>query len=169
MILGYGVNMNELELNKLTSGIIGIAIDVHRELGPGLLESVYQRCMEVALKDAGYSVQSEVTLPVIFRGNIIEEDGYRIDLLVNNTVVVELKSVLEMNPVYEKQLGTYLKLANKPCGLLINFNVTQLKYGIKRVLNGFLPSVPSVPSVISVRDKNPKSSVPSFSLCETVP
>ena len=129
--------MNEFELNELTSGIIGTAIDVHRELGPGLLESVYQRCLEVALKDAGYSVESEVTLPVIFRGNIIE-DGYRIDLLVNNTVVIELKSVTELSSVFEKQLGTYLKLANKPCGLLINFNVTHLKYGIKRIKNGFL-------------------------------
>ena len=139
--------MNEQELNELTSGIIGIAIDVHRELGPGLLESVYQRCLEVALKDAGYSVQSELTLPVIFRGNIIEEEGYRIDLLVNDTVVLELKSVSEMSSVYDKQLGTYLKLANKPCGLLINFNVSQLRNGIKRLKNGFLPSVPSVVSV----------------------
>ena len=130
--------MNEQELNELTSGIIGIAIDVHRELGPGLLESVYQRCLKVALEDAGYSVQSELMLPVIFRCRVIEEDGYRIDLLVNDTVVLELKSVLEMISIYEKQLGTYLKLANKPCGLLINFNVTHLKYGIKRIKNGFL-------------------------------
>ena len=146
MILGYGDNLNEIQLNELTSGIIGIAIDVHRELGPGLLESAYHRCLEAALKDGGYSVQSELTLPVIFRGNLIEENGYRIDLLVNDTVILEIKSVIEMNPIYEKQLGTYLKLSNKPCGLLINFNVTYLKYGIKRVKNGFLPSVPSVPS-----------------------
>ena len=139
--------MNELELNELTSGIIGIAIDVHRELGPGLLESAYHRCLEVALRDAGYIVQSELTLPVFFRGNLIEEDGYRIDLLVNDTVIIEIKSVMEMNLIYEKQLGTYLKMANKPCGLLINFNVTYLKYGIRRLKNGFLPSVPSVVSV----------------------
>jgi len=144
MNLGYGDILNDRELNELTSGIIGIAIDVHRELGPGLLESAYQRCLEVALKDGGYSVQSELMLPIIFRGNLIEGDGYRIDLLVNDTVILELKSVLEMNPIYEKQMGTYLKLANKPCGLLINFNVTYLKYGIKRIKNGFLQSEPSV-------------------------
>jgi len=144
MNLENGDNLNERELNDLTSGIIGIAIDVHRELGPGLLESVYQRCLEVALKDAGYSIQSELMLPVIFRGSLIEGDGYRIDLLVNDTVILELKSVLEINSVHEKQLGTYLKLANKPCGLLINFNVTQLKYGIKRIKNGFLQCESSV-------------------------
>jgi len=144
MKLGNGNILNERELNELTSGIIGTAIDVHRELGPGLLESAYKRCLEAALKDGGYSVQSELTLPVIFRGSLIEGDGYRIDLLVNDTVILELKSVLEMNPIYEKQLGTYLKLANKPCGLLINFNVTHLKYGIKRIRNGFLQCESSV-------------------------
>jgi len=139
--------LNDFELNELTSGIIGVAISVHRELGPGLLESAYHRCLEAALKDAGYYVQSEVTLPVIFRGNIIEEDGYRIDFLVNDTVILEIKSVVEMNPLYEKQLGTYLKLSGKPCGLLINFNVAYLKNGIKRVKNGFFHSESSVISV----------------------
>ena len=136
--------MTEQELNNLTSGIIGIAIEVHRELGPGLLEKVYQRCLKIALEEAGYHVEMELLLPVVFRGKAIVEDGYRIDLLVCDTVVIEIKSVSTITPLFEKQLGTYLKLANKPCGLLINFNSTLLKQGLRRIRNGFL-SVDSVP------------------------
>ena len=131
--------MTENDLNNLTSGIIGVAIDVHRELGPGLLEKVYQRCLKIALESAGYHVQTEVLLPVKFQGKMICEDGYRIDLLVNDTIILEIKSVSALTPLYEKQLGTYLRLADKPCGLLMNFNATYLKQGIKRIKNGFLP------------------------------
>ena len=133
--------MTENELNELTGGIIGVSIGVHRELGPGLLESVYQRCLKIALEDDGYHVQSELPLPVIFRGREIHGDGYRIDMLINNTVIMEIKSVASLLPVHDKQLLTYLRLSGKPCGLLINFHVVQLKQGIKRIKNGFLPSV----------------------------
>ena len=133
--------MTENELNELTGGIIGVSIGVHRELGPGLLESVYQRCLKIALEDDGYHVQCELPLPVIFRGREIHGDGYRIDMLVNDTVIMEVKSVASLLPVHEKQLLTYLRLSGKPCGLLINFHVVQLKQGIKRIKNGFLPSV----------------------------
>jgi len=131
--------MTEKTLNELTEKIIGIAIDVHRELGPGLLEKIYHRCLKIALEDAGFDVQTELPLPVKFRGRTIDEDGYRIDLLVNNSVILELKSVATLTPVFEKQLQTYLRLANKPCGLLLNFNSNKLVEGIKRVKNGYLP------------------------------
>jgi len=133
--------MTESELNELTGNIIGIAIDVHRELGPGLLEKVYQRCLKIALEEAGYHVEMELSIPVIFRGKLIEEDGYRIDLLVDDTIILEIKSVSVLSTVFEKQLGTYLRLADKPCGLLINFNSAILKQGIKRIINGYLPEV----------------------------
>ena len=136
--------MTESELNELTGSIIGVAIDVHRELGPGLLETVYQRCLKIALEEAGYDVKAELSIPIVFRGKAINDEGYRIDLLVNDTVVLEIKSVSALSPLFVKQLGTYLRLANKPCGLLINFNTSILKQGIKRIKNGFL-SVNSVP------------------------
>jgi len=131
--------MTEHELNDLTAGIIGVAIEVHNELGPGLLEKIYRHCLKMALEDAGYHVEAEVSAPVIFRGKLIDFEGYRIDLLVNDTVILEIKSVSALSPLFEKQLVTYLRLTNKPCGLLMNFNSTYLKHGIKRIKNGYLP------------------------------
>jgi len=96
-----GINMTEQELNKMTGEIIGIAIEVHRELGPGLLEKVYQRCLRIALEEAGYRVEMELPLPVMFRGQTIAEDGYRIDLLVCDTVIIEIKSVSALTPLFE--------------------------------------------------------------------
>ena len=93
--------MTEQELNKMTGEIIGIAIEVHRELGPGLLEKVYQRCLRIALEEAGYRVEMELPLPVMFRGQTIAEDGYRIDLLVCDTVIIEIKSVSALTPLFE--------------------------------------------------------------------
>ena len=130
--------MTETQLNTLTQSIIGAAIHVHKELGPGLLEKVYQRCLKLALEEAGHSVQMELALPVVFRGKLIDSDGYRIDLLVDDTVIIEIKSVAEIAPVHSMQLVTYLRLSNKPCGLLINFNVPRLVDGIHRVKNGYL-------------------------------
>lgn len=124
-----------MEPNELTSRIIEGAIAVHRELGPGLLESVYQRCLVIELQALGLSVQSELSLPVTYRGQIVSEDGFRLDLLVNELVIVELKSVTQVQPVHVKQLLTYLRLANKSLGLLINFNEALLKDGITRVVN----------------------------------
>jgi len=129
-------------LNKISGDIIEAAIEVHKELGPGLLESVYRKCLAKVLRDSGYDVKEELYLPIVFRGEIIEENGYRIDILVDNSVVVEVKSVEEMKPLYSKQTGTYLKLLGLQLGLLINFNVPLLKDGIKRIVNGYSDNPP---------------------------
>jgi len=104
-------------------------------MGPGLLESVYQRCMTLELAAGGLRVETEVPVAVRFRGEIITEDGFRMDLLVEDLIVVELKSVQALQDVHKKQLLTYLKLARKPLGLLINFNEALLKRGIVRIAN----------------------------------
>ena len=130
--------MTETELNELTEKIIGVAIKVHKELGPGLLEKVYQRCLKIALEEEGLHVDSEVPVEVIFHGKKVADEALRIDLLVEDQIVLELKSASKLTDLYQKQLGTYLKLAKKPCGLLINFNEVLLKNGIKRVKNGYL-------------------------------
>ena len=129
--------LTETELNELTEKIIGVAISVHKELGPGLLEKVYQRCLKIALEEKELSVESEVPVEVMFHGKKVSDEALRIDLLVENEVVLELKSVSKMTELFKKQLGTYLKLANKSCGLLINFNEVLLKNGIVRVMNGY--------------------------------
>ena len=129
--------MTKQQIDILTEAIIGIAIDVHKELGAVLLESVYQKCLKIALEQEGFSVKSELPVPVFFRGEKITDLGFRIDLLVEDAIVLELKSVSQITDVNAKQLATYLKLANKPCGLLINFNEVLLKNGIKRIINGF--------------------------------
>lgn len=123
------------DINELTSRIISAAMKVHSAIGPGLLESVYQRCLRIELEDAGITVASEVAIPVSYAGRVVSEDGFRIDLLVEDTVIVELKSVEEVKPVHKKQLLTYLRLTNKSIGLLINFNEVLLKNGITRVIN----------------------------------
>ena len=130
-------NMTKQELDALASKIIGCAIEVHKELGPGLLESVYHKCLKVALEEEGFDVESELWLPVYFRGRKITDEGFRIDLLVDNTIILELKSVSQMQDVFSKQLGTYLRLADKPLGFLINYNEVLLKNGIKRIINGY--------------------------------
>ena len=124
-----------MNINQLSSQIIKAAINVHKELGPGLLESVYQLCMVIELKKMGMRVQSEVPLPIFYRGQSIHEEGFRLDILVEDTIIVELKSVEEVKPVHKKQLLTYLRLAKKQLGLLINFNKVLLKDGISRVIN----------------------------------
>jgi len=124
-----------MELNQLSSLIIKAAINVHKELGPGLLESVYQSCMVIELRNMDAKVQSEVTLPIFYRGQRVHEEGFRLDLLVEDTIIVELKSIEKVQDVHKKQLLTYLHLANKPLGLLINFNEGMLKDGITRIVN----------------------------------
>jgi GxxExxY protein len=108
---------------------------VHSELGAGLLESTYKACLDHELRLAGYGTGCEVALPVMYRGTKLEI-GYRIDLLVENLVVVEVKSVDGLSPVHHAQVISYLKLSGKSIGLLINFNVVHLKDGIKRFVNG---------------------------------
>jgi GxxExxY protein len=124
-----------MELNQLSSQIIKAAINVHKELGPGLLESVYQSCMVIELNDMNIKIESQVPLPVFYRGQKVSEEGFRLDLLVDDLIIVELKSVEKVQPVHKKQLLTYLRLTNKPLGLLINFNESMLKEGITRVIN----------------------------------
>lgn len=129
--------MNINEINSLTEKIIGIAINVHKELGPGLLEKVYQRCLKIALEENNLKVEAEVPVKLTYHGKEITDESFRIDLLVEDNIIIELKSVSKLTDVFTKQLGTYLKLANKPCDLLINFNEALLKDGIKRSLNGY--------------------------------
>ncbi len=123
------------DLNTLSSKVIEAAINVHRELGPGLLESVYTACMLIELKSLNLKAKAEVGLPVVYRNQKVAEDGFRIDLLVEDKIIVELKSVEKTQPVHQKQLLTYLRLADKPLGLLINFNEPLLKNGITRIIN----------------------------------
>jgi GxxExxY protein len=127
--------LNNIELNQLSSKIIKAAITVHKELGPGLLESVYQSCMIIELKDMNINVQAEVPLPIFYHGQKVSEEGFRLDLLVEDLIIVELKSVEQVQPVHKKQLLTYLRLARKPLGLLINLNEAMLKDGITRIIN----------------------------------
>ena len=124
-----------MEFNQLSSKIIQASIAVHKELGPGLLESVYQSCILIELEKLGIEAQSQVALPIIYRGQKLNGQGFRMDLLVEDTVVVELKSVKKVEAVHKKQLLTYLRLADKPLGLLINFNEPLLKDGITRIIN----------------------------------
>jgi GxxExxY protein len=123
-----------LELNEITGQIISAALKVHSAIGPGVLESVYQTCLFHELQQFGLTVQSQVALPVMY-GTLWLDSGYRIDLLVENSIIVELKCVETLLPIHKAQLLTYLRLANKPLGLLLNFNVVHLREGIKRVLN----------------------------------
>ena len=116
---------------ELTYEIRGAAMEVHRELGPGLLESVYERCLCHELKLRNIAFQSQLTLPLRYKGDVLES-GLRIDVLVAGRVVLELKSVDKLLPVHDAQILTYLKLAKKRLGLLINFNVPLIKDGIRR-------------------------------------
>jgi GxxExxY protein len=124
----------EMDINQLSSDIIKAAINVHQSLGPGLLESVYQKCMVIELQEMNRQVRSEIPLPITYRGRIVTQDDFRLDLLVEDTIIVESKSVEEIKPVHQKQLLTYLRLAKKPLGLLLNFNVPLLKDGITRII-----------------------------------
>ena len=122
-----------MTLNELTHIIIGKAIEIHKALGPGLLESTYQECLFYELKEAGLSVEKEKNLPLIYK-EVKLEQGYRIDLLVEDTVVIEIKSVEKLAPVHTAQVLTYMKLGKHKIGLLLNFNSKILKDGIKRYI-----------------------------------
>ena len=120
--------------NRITEKIIGCAIEVHRNLGPGLLESAYEECLSYELKQTGLKFERQVPLPVVYKG-INLECGYRMDIVVENLIVVELKAIEKILPVHEAQLLSYLKIHNKKIGLLINFHVPVLKSGLKRIVN----------------------------------
>ena len=123
-----------MEVNDLTKTIIGAAIEVHRTLGTGLLESTYEACLFYELEQMGLFVERQVELPVKYK-NIRMEIGYKIDLLVENQVIIEVKSVKELLPVHMAQIITYLKISNKSKGLLMNFNEAKLIDGVKRISN----------------------------------
>lgn len=127
-------NLGMDELNKITEGIIGAAIEVHRTLGPGLLESAYVACLVYELMQRGFKVTQQAPLPLIYK-DVKLDCGYRLDLLVNDAVIIEVKSVESLEPIHEAQLLSYLRLADCKVGLLINFNVKLLKHGIKRFVN----------------------------------
>jgi GxxExxY protein len=124
------------QLNHLSEAIIGAAIAVHRELGPGLLESAYEACLEYELLDRGYEVERQKDLPVVYR-SVRVDCGFRLDLRVNGLVIVELKSVERLDRIHEAQVLSYLKLTGLHLGLLMNFNVTRLADGIKRLVRDF--------------------------------
>lgn len=128
-------NTEVLSDDQLTGEIVGSAIEVHRRLGPGLLESAYEECLVFELMERGLQIERQLDLPIHYKGSRLNA-GYRIDLLVNKQVVVELKSVRKLEPIHEAQLLTYLRLAEKRYGLLLNFNVPVMKQGIRRLLNG---------------------------------
>ncbi|HLV47298.1 MAG TPA: GxxExxY protein [Flavobacterium sp.] len=126
-----------MDENELSNKIIGLAIEVHKALGPGLLESAYKECLFYKIQQEGLKVQKEKAMPLVFE-NVHLECGYRMDLLVENKLVIEIKSVESLNDVHLAQTLTYMKLGNFKLGLLINFNVVLLKHGLKRVINGSL-------------------------------
>jgi len=123
------------EYKALTERIIGAAIQVHRELGPGILESAYEACLAYELKQRGMKVESQKALPLKYR-DVVLDCGYRVDLLVDERVIVEIKVLEALQPVHKAQLLSYLRLSGCKVGLLINFNVDVLKRGIHRVVNG---------------------------------
>ena len=134
------MSFTEKDYNNLTESIINCCIDVHKELGPGLMESVYEVCLMSVFKKKNIFAKNQVLLPVFFRGEKLDKE-FVIDILVEDKIILELKSVEIILQVHEAQLVTYLKLADKKLGLLINFNVALLKEGIRRKINGDLNSV----------------------------
>jgi len=126
------------ELNSLTQSIIGAALEVHRELGPGLLEQAYEACLAFELLRCGLNIERQKALPLAYKNQPLDFVGYRIDLLVEGVVIVEVKAVEKLEPVHAAQLLSYLRFASCPVGLLFNFNVKWLtEHGLRRVVNGF--------------------------------
>ena len=128
------MNENLDYLNTISAKIIDASIEVHKELGPGLLESVYEHCLFIELQNRGINVKQQVYLPVIYKEQEIDIN-FRMDLIVEEEVIIELKAVETILPIHKAQILTYLKLADKKLGLLINFNVPLLKQGINRFVN----------------------------------
>lgn len=126
-------------IDEIASVIVDSALKVHRELGPGLLESAYEACLAHELSKRGHSVERQKEQPVHYDGIVINT-GYRLDLVVDDLVIIELKAVTDLAPIHQAQLTTYLKLSRKQLGFLINFNVPLLKNGIRRVANQFIES-----------------------------
>jgi GxxExxY protein len=122
------------ELNRLSSETIGAAIEVHRNLGPGLLESAYESCLAWELRQGGLDVQNQVPVPIRYKGLALDE-GYRIDLLVEGKLILELKSIDRIQPIHTAQVLTYLKMTGLKMALMLNFNVLLMRSGIKRIVH----------------------------------
>lgn len=129
--------LTEDDFNDLTNRVIGAAIEVHRELGPGLLESVYEYCLAKEMRSRGIHFEQQVELPIYYKGEALDKQFF-LDILVERVLVLELKAIETVAPVHEAQLLSYLRLSGKRLGLLINFNVPVLKDGIRRIVNGKL-------------------------------
>ena len=124
-------------LNRMSEAVLACAYRVHSALGPGLLEGVYKACLALELREAGFEVSVEHPCPVVYKGQQVSEVGYRMDILVNRSLVLEIKAVDAIHPVHIAQLLAYLKLADLRYGLVMNFNTEHLRDGIKRVVNRF--------------------------------
>jgi GxxExxY protein len=136
---------DEPKIDALRGTVIGCAIEVHRELGPGLLESVYQTCMTIELRSAGLRVEANKKVPLHYHGQPIDERLF-IDLLVQDVLVLEVKSVERLAAIHTAQVITYLKLADKPVGLLLNFNCVLMKEGIRRIVHPAIVTTTGLPS-----------------------
>lgn len=127
--------MTKQEINDLSKKVIGCAIEVHRNMGPGLLESVYEHCLLAELHSQRIKTGGQVRVPLIYKGEELDA-SYAIDILVENEIILELKAVTELHPVFEAQVISYLKLADKKLGFILNFHVPRMTEGIKRFVNG---------------------------------
>lgn len=139
-------------LNRITERVIGAAMRVHQALGPGLLESAYEACLAFELADSGMKVVQQQPLPVVYR-NVRLSCGYRLDFIVEDRVIVEVKAISRLEPIHDAQLLSYLRLSSRPVGLLINFNVKVLKNGVRRLVNNF----PEGSAVSALSAVNPSS------------
>jgi GxxExxY protein len=138
----FSMTLTKTKLDQLTYDIVGAAIEVHSELGPGLLESIYHECMKIELKSRGIRFKSELNVPVYYDGELLETT-LRCDFFVEDSIVVELKAVKKFEPVFDAQLMTYMKLLNVPKGILINFNcVSIFKEGQKTIVNELFRDLP---------------------------
>jgi len=135
------MNMTKKEVTQLSYAITGFAIKVHKTLGAGLLESIYERCLIYELEKNGYSVKKQVRIPIVYDEIIFDAD-LKIDLLVNDCVIVELKAVEEINPIFEAQILTYMKILKKPQGLLINFFTNNITKSLKPFVNEYFRELP---------------------------
>ena len=135
-------------LDLITRRIIGAAIEVHRRLGPGLLESAYEACLAYELREMGFKVEQQKPLPVTYK-DVKLDCGYRLDLVVNDSVVVEIKAIEHLAPIHDAQLLSYLRLSGMKVGLIINFHVRVLKNGLKRIVNDFPASAISAGSAVN--------------------
>jgi len=135
------------QLNAIIEQIIGGAMEVHRALGPGLLESAYEACLVFELRERGLRIEQQKPLPIIYKG-VKLDCGYRLDLVMADCVIVEIKAVDKLNSVHDAQLLSYLKVANYRVGLLLNFHCTMLKHGIRRLVNDFPTSAHSAISAV---------------------